>query len=628
MSRYVRVVLSSLFVPALLATALTVAVAGAASAHEERPAQFPSGKGKVPKFLGYDNPNSRVVCQAESKGRIARMPEGRTKRLNQDLLKRCEFRSIQDAINSVKKRKTSIYVLPGVYEERKWGQRPRSHYCSHLGSASEKPLLRSQYIGSIATPEVPVPDGQAARSAAEGPGTTNPIGLSYADQRRCPYNLNLISVFGDRTPDNKSIACDSKFCGIQIVGTGRRMTDVLVDNDFQKLNALRLDRAGGAVVRNMTFQQAEFNAVYVLETDGFLLDRLTTRGNDEYGILAFASDHGLIQRTNNYYNGDSGIYPGSGSDLNANNPRVEVTRYAIEIRNNRSHHNTLGYSGTAGNSIWAHHNKFYDNATGIATDSLVPGHPGLPQDHARWSHNEIYRNNSNWYTAYVDKGVCDRPIPQRGYLQGAVCPVVPTPVGTGVLIAGGNANRTDHNWIYDNWRVGTMQFWVPAPLRDELDPRKLFDTSHQNQTTHNHMGTSKSGKVLENGMDHWWDDQGNGNCWENNHYADGRQDDNFILRPGSCAAGGSVFLPGLAVKDAGFLTCCQYDRADPIVRHPPLCDWFDSPRKPAARAGAEGAALRTDDGQPGVVPLLGMTGGLALVFGLGLRRRPRSRRAA
>ena len=43
---------------------------------------------------------------------------------------------------------------------------------------------------------------------------------------------------------------------------------------------------------------------------------------------------------------------------------------------------------------------------------------------------------------------------KRGYINGTVCPVIPTPVGTGVLIAGGNANRTDHNWIYDNWCVG------------------------------------------------------------------------------------------------------------------------------------------------------------------------------
>ena len=631
MPRSLRLLLATVLGLLLTATLVgTGAVVTSASAHEERPASFPSGKGKVPKFLGYRNARSRVVCQKDSARRIQRMPNGAAKRRNLQLVERCRFHSIQGAINTIKKRRTSIYVLPGVYHERKWANQKRSSYCSHLSTSSVAPLKAGSYIGSISGTSVPEPDGQAAAAEA----SSDPIALSYSDQRRCAHNLNLIALFGDRTPGNKSIACDSKFCGTQLIGTGRKMTDVVVDNRFSKLNALRLDRMGGAYVANMTFQQAEFNAVYVLETDGFGLDRLTTRGNDEYGILAFASDHGLIRRTDNYYNGDSGIYPGSASDLNGNNNKFPVTRYAIEIRNNKSHHNTLGYSGTAGNSVWAHHNEFYANATGIATDSLFPGHPGLPQDHARWSNNKIYSNNTNYYTRYVDKGVCAKPMSQRGYMQGAVCPVVPTPVGTGVLIAGGNFNSTDHNWIYDNWRTGTMQFWVPAPLRDEMDPKKLFDTSHHNRTTANRMGSRPDGRVLENGMDHWWDDQGLGNCWQGNHYADGRRDTNFLIPPRSCADGGSVFLPGAPVKDAGFLTCSEYDRNDPTLRHPPGCEWFDSPTRPSAHRSPATAADKIDadaEQQHTASIANGAPVGLVLVAGLALaalRRRRVSGRAA
>ena len=179
-------------------------------------------RGTVPKFLGYDNPNSRVVCRPESRNRIEKMPAGKRKQLNLRLLQRCEFGSIQDAINSIKKRKTSIYVLPGLYEERKYAGDERTHYCSHLGSASRTPLQSSEYIGSISnTEEPPTPDGLAARA-----DETNPIGLSYADQVKCPHNLNLIALFGDQSPRNKSIRCDSRFCGTQIVGTGIKMTDV------------------------------------------------------------------------------------------------------------------------------------------------------------------------------------------------------------------------------------------------------------------------------------------------------------------------------------------------------------------------------------------------------------------
>ena len=612
-----RAILALVVVPGLVATGLA-AGSTAASAHEERPAQFPDGTGHRPSFLGFDNQHSRVVCKPGSADLIAAMPAGPVKKRNARLLKQCDFRSIQTAINSVKHRQTSVYVLPGVYTEQRWARQKRSQYCSHLETSSKAPLVSSEYIGSLTSPDT------GAREPSSRSGKSNPIALSYADQRACPHNLNLISVFGDRTPGNKSISCDSKFCGLQIVGTGRRSSDVTVNNRFKKLNGIRADRAGGLYLRNIAFEQAEFNSIYVLETDGFVIDHVVARGNDEYGILAFASDHGLIQRSNAYYNGDSGIYPGSGSDLNADNPNFKVTRYAIEIRHNRSHHNTLGYSGTAGNSIWAHDNKFYDNATGIATDSLFPGHPGLPQDHARWNRNEIYSNNNNWYTKYVDTGICAKPMKDRGYITGTVCPVVPTPVGTGVLIAGGNFDSTDHNWIYDNWRYGTMQFWVPAALRDEYDPALQNDTSHHDHTTDNMMGFSKSGAIQHNGSDHWWDDQGNGNCWEGNTYSRGVQTDNFTVPPPSCADGGSVFTPGLTVKDAGFLSCSQYDRNDPNFSHPPGCGWFDSPTRPDPSGIVAGSPAATDQDAGFVVaaPLMTVVG--ALLVGLGLRRRRQS----
>ncbi len=195
MPRLLRLVLA-LFIPTLLAGGLLAAAGTSASAHEERPTSFPDGSGKVPKFKGYDNPNSRVVCRPESRSRIKKMPAGARKQLNQRLIRRCDYGSIQDAINSIKKRGTSIYVLPGLYEERKYAGDERTYYCSHLGSASRTPLKSSEYIGSISsTEEPPAPDGLAARA-----DETDPIGLSYADQVRCPHNLNLIALFGDQTP--------------------------------------------------------------------------------------------------------------------------------------------------------------------------------------------------------------------------------------------------------------------------------------------------------------------------------------------------------------------------------------------------------------------------------------------
>ena len=203
---------------AMLAGLLIGAVGAApASAHEERPATFPDGTGERPAYLGLDNPRHRVVCRPHSDRRIAQMRAGRLKTRNQRLLEECRFGSIQTAINSIKRRNTSIYVLPGYYTEGRWARAERSAYCSNLQTASADPLDVSEYIGSLSSPDT-------------GGDDSGPIALSYPDQVRCPHNLNLIAIFGDRTPRNDSIRCDSRLCGTQLVGTGARRTDVVIDN--------------------------------------------------------------------------------------------------------------------------------------------------------------------------------------------------------------------------------------------------------------------------------------------------------------------------------------------------------------------------------------------------------------
>jgi hypothetical protein len=610
---------------ALLPAILTLGLVAPASAHEERPASFPDGTGDVPSYLGLDNPRHRVVCKADSGKRISRMKAGPLKRRNRALLRECRFHSIQDAVNSIRARRTSIYVLPGVYTERKWASTAKSPYCGNLRTASRSKLSRTSYIGSISAQALPTEEGAANRASSRAADDPGPVALSYADQYRCPHNLNLIALLGDSTPSNGSIKCDNQLCGTQIVGTGARPGAVRIDNKFAKLNAIRADRVSGIYLRNFLVQQAEFNAVYFMEIDGFVADRLVARANDEYGILAFASDHGVIKHSNTYFNGDSGIYPGSASDLNGSSTKFEASRYAIEIFGNNSHHNMVGYSGTAGNSVYAHHNDFHHNIGGLSTDSLFPGHPGLPQDHAKWTSNRIYSNNENYYKRFVHSGVCDKPMAERGYLNGTVCPVIPVPVGTGIIIAGGNYNLVADNWIYDNWRQGIMQLWVPAPLRDEFDPAKLFDTSNHNHYVGNKMGITPEGRHAHNGVDFWWDDQGVGNCWDNNTSSRGTPTNNFVVPPASCANGGSVFLPGLIVKDAGFLTCTQYNRADPLWRNPPGCDWFGDPVRPTSGVARQLTEPHVSMSGPGGPPdsalavvLLALGAGFALTV---IRRR-------
>ena len=168
---------------------------------------------------------------------------------------------------------------------------------------------------------------------------------------------------------------------------------------------IRADRADGIVIRNLKVRHAAEHDIYVLESDGYLLDRFKTFYAGEYGVLTFVEDHGLMQNCEAAGNGDSGLYPGAGADTgNQRDTSIYPQfRYSQEIRYCDSHHNASGYSGTDGNATHIDNNNFYDNALGFTTDVFTaPGHPGFPQDSDLIENNNFYSNNFNPYVAGSD----------------------------------------------------------------------------------------------------------------------------------------------------------------------------------------------------------------------------------
>src|SRR5437870_7557144 len=144
------------------------------------------------------------------------------------------------------------------------------------------------------------------------------------------------------------------------------------------------------------------------------------------------TDHGLTDTCDGMGDGDSAVYPGGAPDTGAQiDPRFYGSpRLNQEITHCDSHHNNLGYSGTMGNATHVVDNNFYDNTTGIATDSFYAGgHPGYPQDSAVFEGNRIYSNNFNVYAPGSD-----------------VKSAVPVPIGVGILIAGGNDDQVKGNY--------------------------------------------------------------------------------------------------------------------------------------------------------------------------------------
>ena len=341
----------------------------------------------------------------------------------------------------------------------------------------------------------------------------------------------------------------------------------------------RIDRADGFVARNMNVRHAAEHGFYVMETDGYVFDHFKAFYNEDYGVLGFTSDHGVISDCDVAGSGDSAIYPGAAPET-GEETREGSQRYNTEITRCDMHHSTSGYSGTAANGVWIHHNDLYDNANGFTTDVFTAaGHPGFPQDSDLIENNEFYSNNFNPYLPGSD-----------------VVPTVPMPVGTGMWIAGGNNNIVRNNRFYDNWRRGAMLFAVPnsfvggcgtpsAPDCQTAD----FDTSYRNRFHSNIMGIAANGAVMPNGYDpnpavgradFWWDENGlneppgnSANCWFSNTGKAGTAASVTTFPadlPSDCnnSPGGT----GPNAQIAELVACLE---------NGPTCTWFQTPPKPS-----------------------------------------------
>ncbi|MER6945488.1 hypothetical protein ABT294_15810 [Nonomuraea sp. NPDC000554] len=499
--------------------------ASAAFAHEERPVTLPDGSGSVPAPRAGEP--DLLVCKTDKSDferRIATFPAELRQR-NLRLFAKCQaggFRNLQDAVDKVDRPGLTIVMLPGLYQEE---------------------------------PSQATPTGDCAKLPARWSSWGYQI-LSFEQQQQCPHNQNLVAILGKQN--------------LQVEGTGASPLDVIVDAQYRKLNAIRADRTNGVYFRNFTAQRTTFNSLYILEADGFVIDHVLTRWNDEYGFLTFASDHGLYTDCESYGNGDGGLYPGSASNIN-NGRGHDVPRYAVEIRRCKSHDNALGYSGTAGDSVWAHDNEFYDNMVGATMDSLWPSHPGLPQNHARFENNDVHDNNKDYYR-YTRDGTCAKPPAERGYEKGVVCSQVGVPPGTGLLVAGGNYNLFKGNRLWGHDRAAFHLFGVPAFIRGENSPTKQADTSNFNRYEGNVFGVGPTGEKRPNGLDVWWDGQGEGNCWQ----GDAGRSSPAVLPV--CAAkapalsGGSSRLLAEPVKIVKLYLCADFSAS--TARLPAGCDWF------------------------------------------------------
>lgn len=534
--------------PLLALLALLVPTA-LAYGHPERTTFFPDWrKGKVPSYR-VSGGKLLTVCRPESKKLVNQLWKGkgkktaRTRRLRLKQLKTCKFRNLQAAVDAARSN-DRIRIFPGTYRE--------------------EPSRKVTYND----PKCSRDDEKYWEPTSDSHGEDGKV-PTYQFQWDCRNSRNLVQILGD-DPADPDRECDQK-CNLQLVGMGRKPTDVLFVGDRLKRDVIRADRADGIVIKNLTAEQASFNGVDVVETNGFLVEDIVGRYNQNYGILTFTSDNGVYNRVEGYANGDSGIYPGSG-------PEGHCLRYGIEIKNSSSHDNVLGQSGTAGNGTWVHDSKWFNNGVGIVNDSFASGHPGMPQDCSKWENNLVYSNNQNFFEKSNQEYCAANPFDKRP--RERVCPQFQSPVGTGFAFYGANGNIIRNNQIWDNWRSGYRLFWVPGSIRGDDSPGAQRDTSHNNKITGNTFGIAPNGEKLPNGNDVFWDEQGDGNCWEGNKGlgAGGAITSDPSSLP-TCAAGGSAGPVSRPDKIAPEVPCATWNPKD--NQDPPGCTWFDTPPKPA-----------------------------------------------
>jgi hypothetical protein len=481
----------------------------------------------------------------------------------------CRFKEIQPAVNA-SGNNDRVVVMPGIYTE------PTARKAKTFDPACDK-YERNNEFG-------------------------DPGALSYEYHLNCPNDQNLVAVMG-RAKGSTPAPDPPRFdrhgipdigpcirCNFQLEGSGVSADDVVIDagnvaagnkgpaNPVKDVG-VRADRADGFVLRMLTTRHAKEHGIYVLESDGYLLDRFKSFYNGLYGTLTFVEDHGVQQHCEAAGHADSGIYPGAAVESGMQRPEGTPFRYNQEVRYCDAYHNLAGYSGTNGNAVHIHHNNFYGNALGIQTDiATSPGHPGHPGDSMLVEHNNIYSNNFNPYDPDSD-----------------VVPAFPFPVGTGMWIAGGNHHKIRNNNIYDNHRRGTMIFAIPDVLicgpqtnnheQKGCDPNKV-NTSFYNFNASNVMGLSPDGKSMPNGTDFWWDKfAGNqGNCWFLN---EGPQ--RMVTSPPpslpDCDDGknpDSSLGEGDEPNQAELLSCLAAFETRNFERETTSCPWLFSPKKPKA----------------------------------------------
>ncbi len=243
---------------------------------------------------------------------------------------------------------------------------------------------------------------------------------------------------------------------------------------------------------NVTVRDFEENGVLLNGVDGFLLSRIGTAKNGEYGLFPVKSAHGLIERSSAEGHADAGIYVGQSDDVVVRDSEAFANVIGVEIENstNVTVVDTRSHGNTAGMLI-----------------VLLPGLDVKVSAGIQVTGNDVRDNNLPNFA-------------HPGELAAAV------PSGSGILVVGSDQTQVHGNAVHGNDFVGigvgsTLLLGVLAGLPPEafadIEPNPDGVEVTDNQVTGNGAAPPPLPIPLP-GVDLLWDGSGIGNCWSGNTF--------------------------------------------------------------------------------------------------------------
>ncbi|HUF98744.1 MAG TPA: right-handed parallel beta-helix repeat-containing protein [Ilumatobacter sp.] len=202
---------------------------------------------------------------------------------------------------------------------------------------------------------------------------------------------------------------------------GLERDTVILDGEFELDNGIRVLGAQDVAVENLTAMNYTNNGVFWVGSTGYRASYITTYRTGDYGIYAFDSTNGLIEKSHTVGSKDAGVYIGQCYPCDAVMTDIE------------SNNNGLGYSGTnSGGNLLIVNSSVHHNRAGIVPNS---GSYELcyPERETTLVGNLVYDNNQT-DTPAIDVALLAQ--------------------GNGILIAGGINNVVERNRVDNHNRTG------------------------------------------------------------------------------------------------------------------------------------------------------------------------------